>query len=378
MASNGVGKLMLKRQDQLRLENLYETLLEKKQTYLGYPNSALLDNSGLSKFLDLAINNVGDPFIGNNGMNTCELEKEVLSFFASLLHLDESEFWGYVTNGGTEGNTYGLYLAREAHPHGIVYYSEDTHYSVPKAVRLLNLRGAMIRSLPNGEMDYDNFRETVCTLRHYPVIVNANIGTTMKGAIDNVSKILGILKDLGIDRFYIHCDAALFGSMLPFQNNSPLFDFQLPISSLAISGHKFVGSPIPCGMVLTRKSLLEKIRRNVEYIGSVDTTLSGSRDGFSVIVLWQNVMRHGREGLSELVKVCMENTSYALDCLFKIDWQAWANPFSNIVVIRRPSDRLIRKWQLATEKENSHLIVMPGVSREMINAFVADLAKRED
>ncbi len=139
-------------EDQNRLDELYLTLLEKRRTYLGYPNSALLDNTNLSRFLDLAINNVGDPFVGNNGMHTCELEREVLEFFREILHLDKEDFWGYVTNGGTESNTFGLYLARETFANGIVYYSEDSHYSIPKAVRLLNLKGVVIRSQSNGEM----------------------------------------------------------------------------------------------------------------------------------------------------------------------------------------------------------------------------------
>ena len=319
---------------QERLEALYTTLRSKQSTYLGYPNSQLLDNANLSRFLDLTINNVGDPFVGNNGMHTFELEREVLEFFRGLLHLPESEHWGYVTNGGTESNTYGLYLAREMHPNGIVYYSRDTHYSVPKAARLLGLKHAVIRAQANGEIDYDHFRETIGTLRNFPVILNANIGTTMKGAIDDVGRLLEILHEQGIKRHYVHCDAALFGSMLPFVDEAPRFDFRLPIGSIAISGHKFIGSPIPCGVVLARKELVDSVKGSVEYIGSFDSTLSGSRDGFSVLVLWQALMRLGSEGMASLVRECVANTRYAIDTLTGIDWPSWANRFSNIVVIR--------------------------------------------
>ena len=41
--------------------------------------------------------------------------------------------WGYVTTCGTEGNLYGMLLARETLPDGIVYTSSETHYSVFKA-----------------------------------------------------------------------------------------------------------------------------------------------------------------------------------------------------------------------------------------------------
>ena len=358
-----------------KLDDLYAQLRLRRETYLGYPNNVLLDNSNLSKFLDLTINNVGDPFVGNNGMNTFELEREVLEFFAELLRLPRDDFWGYLTNGGTEGNLYGLYLGREIYPNGVIYYSEDTHYSIPKAVRLLGARGAVIRSREKGEIDYDHLRVTLDSMRHYPAIINANVGTTMKGAIDDVSRILELLDELKIQRFHVHCDAALFGAMLPFYPEAPPFDFRLPIGSIAISGHKFLGSPIPCGVVLARKHLVENIRSSVEYIGSNDTTISGSRDGFSVLILWQALMRHGREGLADMVRSCETLTKYAMKRLFEIDWPAWVNPFSNIIVIRRPQPELVRKWQLASERNIAHLIVMPGVTAEMIDDFIEDLVK---
>lgn len=39
----------------------------------------------------------------------------------------------------------------------------------------------------------------------------------MKGAIDNIDMIIQTLEESGFsrDRFYIHCDGALFGMMLP-------------------------------------------------------------------------------------------------------------------------------------------------------------------
>ena len=41
---------------------------------------------------------------------------------------------------------YGLYMGRETFPEGIVYFSQDTHYSVVKILRLLKARNIMIKS----------------------------------------------------------------------------------------------------------------------------------------------------------------------------------------------------------------------------------------
>lgn len=55
------------------------------------------------------------------------------------------------------------------------------------------------------------------------------------------------------DRFFIHCDGALFGMMMPFlRQDAPMVTFKKPIGSVSVSGHKFVGAPVPCGVVITR------------------------------------------------------------------------------------------------------------------------------
>jgi histidine decarboxylase len=43
------------------------------------------------------------------------------------------------------------------------------------------------------------------------------VGTTVKGAIDDLDRIIRTLERCGFrDRFYIHCDGALAGLMMPF------------------------------------------------------------------------------------------------------------------------------------------------------------------
>ena len=105
------------------------------------------------------------------------------------------DYLNYITNGSTEGNLYGLYLARELHPDCMVYFSQDSHYSVSKNLHFLNMRHIMIRSQPNGEIDYDDLRETLRIRRDVPPIIFANIGTTMKEACDDVAVIQSILDE---------------------------------------------------------------------------------------------------------------------------------------------------------------------------------------
>jgi len=66
----------------------------------------------------------------------------------------------------------------------------------------------MIKTETNGEIDYEDLRETLRIHRDVPPIIVANIGTTMKGAVDDVDKIRGILHDFAVPSFYTHCDVA--------------------------------------------------------------------------------------------------------------------------------------------------------------------------
>ena len=217
---------------QKRIDDLFDRLNDLSWHQIGYPTNQIFDYSPLYPLLQHSANNVGDPFHDSlYRVNTHEFEREVVTIFANLMRHSPDETWGYVTSGGTEGNMYGLYLAREMFPDGVVYFSQDTHYSVRKNLRVLNYRNIMIRSLDNGEIDYEDLRETIRINRHLPVVVMANIGTTMKGAVDDLDKIREIFDDLAISSSYIHVDAALSGMILPFVDDPQPFGFDAGIDS---------------------------------------------------------------------------------------------------------------------------------------------------
>ena len=73
-----------------------------------------------------------------------------------------------------------------------------------------------VNTLATGEIDYEHFRSRLQANKDKPAIVNVNIGTTVKGAVDDLDRVLEILNEEGFDedRFYIHCDGALFGLMV--------------------------------------------------------------------------------------------------------------------------------------------------------------------
>ena len=351
-----------------RLDVEYERLRKLRTTFLGYPCDAEFDYTPLYRFLEFPINNVGDPFEPSTyRMQTKEFEREVLHFFARLLHVED--YWGYITNGGTEGNLYGLYAAREHFPKAPVLFSEHAHYSMKKNAHVLGLKSITVKSAPSGEIDYADFEDKVRRLRE--AIVVANIGTTMMGAIDRVPRLSRILDKHKI-RYYIHADAALYGMVLPFVSDI-LFDFRTKISSIAISGHKFVGSPIPCGIMLARKSAVERLRTYIEYIDAHDSTLSGSRDAFTSLVFWYRIHTICLRGFKKQVFYSVGLADFLVRELKRIGWPSVRQSFIT-VAFKRPSDRIINKWELAAKGDIAHVVCLPHERKAQLRTFVRELA----
>ena len=360
---------------QRRLDFLLGQVQSASAYNIGYPTNQIFDYSALLPFLQLSLNNVGDPYHDSNyRANTHEIEREVIEQFAHLTRINPEKAWGYVTSGGTEGNMYGLYLAREMFPNAMFYFSEDTHYSVLKNVRVLNARYIMIKRQENGEIDYDDLHDMIRVHRDLPAVVMANIGTTMRGAVDDLERINSILHDLRITNSYIHADAALSGLVLPFVPEPQPFAFDAGIDSISISGHKVIGAPLPCGVVITRKAYVERVGRAVEYVGVHDTTLSGSRSAFAPLMLWYVLSTLGEEGLRERVQGMLDTAEYAIDRFNDRGIPAWRNRNSVTVVFPKPSPEVFAKWQIAPEGQEAHIITMPHVTRETIDELVEDCA----
>lgn len=67
----------------------------------------------------------------------------------------------------------------------------NTHTPLP-----LN-QPTQINTLDSGEIDYDHLTARLQANKERPAILNVNIGTTVKGAVDDLDRILSILESTG-------------------------------------------------------------------------------------------------------------------------------------------------------------------------------------
>lgn len=345
--------------DQNKLDAFWAYCVKNQYFNIGYPESADFDYTNLERFLRFSINNCGDwGEYCNYLLNSFDFEKEVMEYFADLFKIPFEQSWGYVTNGGTEGNMFGCYLGREIFPDGTLYYSKDTHYSVAKIVKLLRIKSQVVESLPSGEIDYDDLMKKIADDKEAHPIIFANIGTTVRGAIDDIAEIQKRLKAAGIKRedYYLHADAALSGMILPFVDDAQPFTFADGIDSIGVSGHKMIGSPIPCGIVVAKKENVDRISVEIDYISAHDKTITGSRNGHTPLMLWEAVRSHSTEEWKRRITRSLDMAQYAVDRMQKAGINAWRNKNSITVVFPCPSERVWKEHCLATSGDVAHLI----------------------
>lgn len=337
--------------------------------HLGYPyNLADAIPQDIIDFLKFSINNLGDPFIESNyAIHSREFEIAVLDWFADLWKINRDDYWGYVTGSGSEGNLEGIYLGRENFPNAVLIASDSSHYSVFKAARMFRITCEQCKSNSNGSIDISEF-ENIINQKFIglPIIVNVNIGTTMKEGVDDLDAIIKILQDSKRD-FYIHCDGALSG----IQDNT--LTFEKPIGSISVSGHKFLGSPIPCGIVITRKHYIQAFSQNIDYINSRDATIMGSRNGHAPIFLWYQLVKK-QDNLDDILQQCQLVATYFVEKLIEAGVQnVNRNPNSLTITFNKPNEILIKKWQLACSDNICHVVVMPNVTKDKVHNFIFDM-----
>jgi histidine decarboxylase len=464
----------------------------------------------LSWLLDMHVNNLGDPFQpGDFTLSSKFCERNVLDHFAALWNnewpnrydvlnlrgqhprrLFPERYWGYVLSMGcTEANIYGLWNGRdylkgrqlieeppergrpgvfqvdpaaEDNPHAyrpIIFYSEDTHYSVIKAVRILELttfyeegqrrypgqcpittNGAWPTEVPShddpnapdsGTVRLADLERLVRFFveRGYPPLIVANIGTTWKGAYDDVAAINEMLERLGQEfpwlwertvhydkdqtdvrrGFWLHVDAALGGPFLPFvemaynrgllPERGPNFDFRLPaVMSIGCSMHKWIGGPFPSGVYMTRTKFQLEPPEVVGLLGALDTTLGGSRSGFSPLIFWDYFSRMGYEdnmqkaletvAVAAYLETRLRDLEARLQQKFGREVDLWIerSRLSLAVRFREPNPTLTYKWTIDTDtldvpiskteqqqRAYGHQYVMHAYTRERVDAFIEDL-----
>jgi histidine decarboxylase len=334
--------------------------------------TALAEQAGLGELTDLMAINIGNPFVeGREVRNTKLVERAVIRSTVRLLGGDPDEWRGYVPSGSTEGIHYGLWLARTRYPRGIVYHSTAAHTCIAKAAHLLGLPTRAVAVDEGGRMRPDAL--TAAIDPRWPVLLVVTAGTTMTEAVDDVAALHTAAHATGA-AVYTHVDAALSGIPLALDHRPPAAVW-LPsgrVDSWSTSGHKFLATRRPCGIVLARREHVEQLaHRRVPYTGDNDVTIGGCRDGQAVIRLWLSLTHADhRARIAHARRLAIDTVQE----LRGRGYHAWRHPHAFTVTIDTPPDSdLVARWELLGHHGRVHLITVPGVTRRDVDEFLSEL-----
>jgi histidine decarboxylase len=126
------------------------------------------------------------------------------------------------------------------------------------------------------------------------------------------------------------------------------------------------------------------------YIGSRDTTLAGSRNAFSAMVLWDYLAKHSYAKQIDKALRLDSLADYAFGKLKELEkkhgplWVA-RSPMSLTIRFKCANPALVFKYSLATEKllvdgekrDYCHIYIMEHVTKELVDELVSDLSRSD-
>ena len=317
--------------------------------------------------------------LGNPGYypGTARLERQVVRWLADLLHGDGVD--GFMVSGGTEANLTALWVARNTARKKEVLFPASAHFSVLKAIDLLDLKPVEVELDSEYRMDVADLRRK---LSKDTCAVVAVAGTTELGQVDPIDEIGKLTRG----RWFLHVDAAFGGFVLPFLDDPrvPPWDFRVPaVTSIGLDGHKMGLATIPSSALLLREpSHLWNIAHESPYLTRLKhTSLLGTRASAAVAGTYAVMRATGRAGYRRIVQRCLRITRYLLKEARALGFEPAVDPVMNLLVLRtsRAEEAAAaleaRGWQTSVSRHppGLRLVVMPHVSLARAKEFAADL-----
>jgi aromatic-L-amino-acid/L-tryptophan decarboxylase len=210
-----------------------------------------------------------------SGSGPAAVELTVLEWLREICGMPRSA-GGVFVSGGTLANLTALAVARHVKITGplenaTVYFSDQAHSSLEKALRVIGLPAGNQTKLPSD----DSFRiPTAELVRHikqdraagkYPFCVIASAGTTNTGAIDPLPELSAICREQGL---WLHVDGAYGAAAVITERGRKLLRGVELADSLSLDPHKWLFQPYEtgCALVRNRDHLRDTFRILPEYL----------------------------------------------------------------------------------------------------------------
>jgi glutamate/tyrosine decarboxylase-like PLP-dependent enzyme len=191
-----------------------------------------------------------------------------------------------------------------------VLATEERHASVDRAIRLLGIGTAALRTVPcdgQGAIDPDGLAAALDTVDG-PTIVCVQAGNINTGAVDPLDRVCAIAHRHGA---WVHVDGAVGLWAMASPQVRPRFAGAERADSWSTDAHKWLNTPYDCGIVICAHP---DQHRATTGITAPYIVISEERDGFEWTPEWSRRARSlplyaamrslGRSGIVDLVDRC--------------------------------------------------------------------------
>lgn len=286
------------------------------------------------------------------GAGATQVERVVMDWFRQMLGMPETA-GGLFVSGGSVANLVGLACARqqypEALPRGRVYYSDQTHSCVARALRILGFRPEQICELPSDErfqLPLERLAQQVAQDRQagwLPFCVVANAGTTNTGAVDPLDALADFCEREGL---WLHADGAYGAPAILTEEGAQRLKGIERLHSLALDPHKWLYQPMMAGCVLVRQfeqlreafhilpPYLQDKERGLPGIDLCDYGVELSRN-FRALKVWMAFKVFGIEAFRQAMEHNLHLARYAEQIVRDTpEWQVVSPASMGIVAFR--------------------------------------------
>lgn len=297
-----------------------------------------------------------NPFAGNwlEGSGPAQIELVTIDWLRQMCDLPETS-GGLFVSGGSMANLTALAAAKQNKlnnrtENSVVYFSDQTHSSLEKALRILGFQPDQIRKLPSDEkfrLLMPELRQAVAADRaagRLPFCAIANAGTTNTGAVDPLNDIADFCSE---ENLWLHIDGAYGAAACLTERGKKLMAGIERADSLSLDPHKWLFQPFEIGCVILRDArglkktfhtmaeYLEDTKRAEEQeINFYDYGLQLTR-GFRALKLWLSLKTFGAETFRQAIEHNFEMAEFAESLVRQSScWEVVSSATMGIVAFR--------------------------------------------
>ncbi len=252
------------------------------------------------------------------GAGAAQVELTTLHWLIQLMGMPQ-ESGGLFVSGGSVANLTGLTVAKHiklnnAIEQAVVYFSDQTHASVERALKILNFAPHQLVKIPTDthyRLNTKHLKRQILKdrkLHKRPFCIIANAGTTNTGAIDPLEEIHEICKQ---EDLWMHVDGAYGAAGMLSQEGQQLLKGLSHADSLTLDPHKWLFQPYEIGCLLVkekewltrtfenRPTYLRDTQQKEEYNFS-NTGIQLTRS-FRALKLWMSIRVFGIDAFKDAV-----------------------------------------------------------------------------